>query len=170
MEQPNYFTIIPAVVRYDKDLTANAKLLYGELAALSNKKGVSWATNAYFAKLYNTSVISVSRWFSMLEKKGYIETKIKYDSEEKKVTKRLTRLLKFDKRLIKNDKGGIIKNDKGGIIKNVKDNSTGNNTNKTSKNNNVVFTDLEKECYKNIVPLFKEDYRPKTKAQKLNWI
>lgn len=67
-----YPAIIPANVRYDKDLPANAKLLYGELSVLCQQKGFCWATNSYFAKLYDVDTRTVSRWLSALKSKGYI--------------------------------------------------------------------------------------------------
>ena len=47
--KPNYYAIIPAEVRYNEKLTANSKLLFGEITALTNKTGVCWANNKYFA-------------------------------------------------------------------------------------------------------------------------
>ena len=70
----SYYAIIPANVRYDKDLSANAKLLYGEITALCNEKGYCFASNAYFAKLYNVEDRTVRRWISCLVKKGYIKS------------------------------------------------------------------------------------------------
>ena len=35
--QVNYYAIIPATVRYDKDFKPAEKLLYGEVTALANK-------------------------------------------------------------------------------------------------------------------------------------
>ena len=52
-EQPNYYSIIPAHVRYDKELKPMEVIMYGELTALSNKYGYSYASNNYFAELYN---------------------------------------------------------------------------------------------------------------------
>lgn len=70
---PSFYAIIPANVRYDKSLPANAKLLYGEITALCNEKGYCWATNNYFAELYEVAPETVSRWVSKLEKYGYLE-------------------------------------------------------------------------------------------------
>ena len=75
-EKPNYYSIIPANVRYDDELNANAKLLYSEVTALSNKNGYCLATNEYFAKLYNVSPRTITEWIRKLEEKGYIKSEI----------------------------------------------------------------------------------------------
>ena len=74
----SYYAVIPANVRYDKGLSANAKLLYGEITALCNEKGYCWASNAYFAELYKVKKETISRWVSALTQKGYIATKLIY--------------------------------------------------------------------------------------------
>jgi len=38
-EMPNYYSILPASVRYDKKLTLLEKILYSEVTSLSNKDG-----------------------------------------------------------------------------------------------------------------------------------
>lgn len=68
----SYYAVIPADVRYDKDLRPNAKLLYAELTSLSNKHGYCWATNEYFAELFGLTAATVSRLISQLASKGYI--------------------------------------------------------------------------------------------------
>jgi hypothetical protein len=76
MNEPNYYAVIPAPVRYCEGLTANAKLLYGELSALCKQQGFCWATNAYFADLYKVSASAISEWVSALSKHRFIRVSI----------------------------------------------------------------------------------------------
>lgn len=124
MKQPNYYAIISAEVRYDKNLTANAKLLYAEITALLNMNGECFATNKYFAALYNKSVVTVSKWISELIQNGYISSYYTYKEGTKEIDKRYLSILK----------GGIKENDKGGIKENFKDNNTSINNNLTDSN------------------------------------
>lgn len=122
MEKPNYYAVIPANVRYDKDLTANAKLLYGEISALAQKNGVCFATNEYFSKLYNLSERAISRLICSLKNKNYI--KVEVDNSEPNKKHRQICL------------GGIDKNGNDSIDKNVQYNNTSsiNNTSITKEN------------------------------------
>lgn len=74
--KPSYYAIIPASIRYDNAICPNAKLLYGEITALTNAKGFCWAGNEYFAKLYNVEKRTITRWVKQLEKAGYITCKV----------------------------------------------------------------------------------------------
>ena len=87
-EQKAYYAIIPADVRYDNELPANAKLLYGEITALTNEKGYCWAGNRYFADLYNVTTVTVSRWIKMLCDKGYLTSNIFYKNGTKEIESR----------------------------------------------------------------------------------
>ena len=86
-DNPNYYAVIPANVRYS-NLKPNAKLLYGEITAISNKTGYCFASNTYFAELYNVSKNTVSRWISDLKKLGFITIQIERNSN-KEITKRI---------------------------------------------------------------------------------
>lgn len=104
----NYYAIIPANVRYDKTLTANAKLLYGEITALANDKGYCWASNGYFAELYEVSKETISRWISILEKNGYVNTQIIYRDNSKEILERRIYIIGIpqvvsEKTFVKND-------------------------------------------------------------------
>ena len=67
---------MPASVRYDSRLRPNAKILYSEITALSNKSGFCTATNEYFSELYSLSKTTVSQLISELAKYGYIRVDI----------------------------------------------------------------------------------------------
>lgn len=93
--KPNFYAIIPADVRYDKRLTPNAKLLYGEITALCNDKGYCWASNRYFAELYSVSQTSISKWVNQLIEFNYIKSKIVYKEGTKEILNRHLSLIKY---------------------------------------------------------------------------
>ena len=72
----NYYAVIPATVRYNKELKPAEKLLYGEVTALANKMGYCYAQNKYFAELQNVTNTTVSKGLSHLNKLGYINIEI----------------------------------------------------------------------------------------------
>ncbi len=119
-EQPNYYAIIPATVRYDTNLKYAEKLLYGEITALANKNGYCYAQNKYFADLYNVTTISVSRWISHLQELGYIETEI-IRNENKEIISRNIYIV--DIPYYQKNQYPYIPKSKEGINKIVKDNN-----------------------------------------------
>lgn len=93
-DEPNYFAIIPANVRYDKNLRDKAKLLYGEITALCNKEGVCWAKNEYFADLYDVTKTTVSTLIKNLIDNGYIKSKLIYKEGTKEILNRYLSIVK----------------------------------------------------------------------------
>lgn len=84
---PGYYAIIPATVRYDKALKANAKLLYAEISSLCNKEGYCWADNHYFAELFDVNHKTISRWISQLCELGYVSSEVnKLNGNSRKIT------------------------------------------------------------------------------------
>lgn len=88
-EKISYYAIIPAPVRYDSELTANAKLMYGEITALCNKNGYCWASNKYFSQLYKCTPQAISKWIKQLEEKKYITMKYTYKGNSKEIEQRI---------------------------------------------------------------------------------
>ena len=83
-----FYAIIPADVRYDKRLKPLARLLYGEITALSNEVGYCWASNKYFANLYEVTERTIQMHLQNLKDCGYIETNVIYDVKTKEVIER----------------------------------------------------------------------------------
>lgn len=79
--QISYYSIIPATIRYDNRLKPAEKLMYGEITSLANVKGYCFASNKYFANLYNVTPHTVSGWISKLEKLGYIHIELIKDEK-----------------------------------------------------------------------------------------
>lgn len=130
MEQPNYYAIIPASIRYDEKITPGAKLLYGEITALSNKKGFCWAKDQYFMNLYNVGQTTVQRWLHSLQSGGYIKRSVQYKEGTKEIENRYIRIRAYP----------IPENGHTPMPKNGQGNSTSINNTRVNKNHSPVDT------------------------------
>lgn len=123
-EQPNYYAILSAEVRYDNRLKANVKLLFAEITALCNMNAECFATNKYFSDLYGKSKTSISVWVSELVKYGYIKVNYTYKDGTKEILNRHISILK----------GGIEEKSNTPYKKTSKSNTTSiNNMNSNTK-------------------------------------
>lgn len=71
-EFTSQWAILPAMVRYDKSLPANAKLIYAEIAAKINEEGYCFAHNQYFSERFGIKPDTVSSLIRRLSEAGYI--------------------------------------------------------------------------------------------------
>lgn len=147
-EQPSYYSIITANVRYDNRLTDSEKLLFAEITSLSNKNGYCSASNGYFARLYEVTKVTISRRIANLKECGYLNVEIIREGNEIKQRKMypLTQMLRP---INTNDNTPINNSVNTPINTNVKENNTSNNItrlNNTSSNNNSA-TDVTRERF-----------------------
>ena len=139
---PSYWAVLPAEIRYAKDLNANEKLLYAEITALTNQTGICWASNSYFAEIYNCTPQAISKWIKNLEKFGYITIQYIMKNCTKEIEKRLISCVNIKTGGINGDLGGINNDIKGindylgGYQHTIKDNNINNNN--INMNNNTL--------------------------------
>lgn len=156
MEKPNYYGILPANVRYDKNLKPMEKILYCELTALSNKYGYCNASNSYFAKLYEVHKDTVSSWINNLKKQDYIDTVVIKDEKTKQVKERriyinnVNPVGKKTDTYPEKDIEGIDKKTDTPIGKKTEDNIT--SINNTRNNNNSATNDFSAVEKKEVIP------------------
>ena len=72
VSRPNYWSVVPPFVRYNKSLTWFEKILYSELSALSNKWGYCFASNQYFTDNFGNSERTVQVSLAHLAELGFI--------------------------------------------------------------------------------------------------
>lgn len=71
-QEPSYWAVLTADVRYAQGLPASAKLLYAEISSLTDSRGYCFASNSYFERLYGISDRTVQRLLRLLEQEGFI--------------------------------------------------------------------------------------------------
>ena len=161
MTKKSYYAVIPAFVRYDSELTPNAKLLYGEITALCNEKGYCFASNKYFADLYSVKTRSITDWISQLKDKGYIKLKLLYKENSKEVKSREIYITNFREVSQKNTPP---------IENNHQVNNIIYNKNNTVNNKSKEYSDIVLKSFEPICNLFPPQTRPKTQAEKNAWL
>lgn len=88
-QKPGYYAVIPADVRYDVDLPSSAKLLYGEISALLSDEGYCYASNQYFADLFQVTTRTVSDLVAKLQERGHITVIIRKNDKGKVVRREI---------------------------------------------------------------------------------
>lgn len=146
-DKPNYYSITPANVRYDKSLPMGARFMYGEITALTKKDGYCWAGDSYFAELYEVTNTTIQNWLRALERKGYISRKRIYKDGTKQIKNRYIRLFDtptqnnlgtYVKNIndpTQNNLGTYPKNIKNPTQNNLRDSITSTITSTTTNNN-----------------------------------
>lgn len=162
MEKPNYYGILPANVRYDKELKPMEKILFTEISSLTSKEGYCYAKNSYFAELYDVHKNTVGNWINNLVKRGYLKSVIIYEKGTKNIQERRLYITtptnektdtsinkKIDTYQSKNLEGINEKIDTP-INKKIEDNNTSiNNTSLLLNNNNIhVKNEFSQSCEK----------------------
>ncbi|WP_019236201.1 helix-turn-helix domain-containing protein [Staphylococcus warneri] len=146
-EQPSYYSIITANVRYDNRLTDSEKILFAEITSLSNKYGYCTASNNYFSKLYEVTKRTISARINNLKKQGYLKIEFDYKGNEVK-QRRMYPMTQTSIPIEENFHRGIEENFSPPIERNFQENNTSNNTtrlNNTSNNNSA--TDVTRERF-----------------------
>jgi len=69
--KPKFFAILTANVRY-ADISDFAKILYAEISAMTNVSGYCFASNKYFADLFNKSEQTIKVSISKLKKHNFV--------------------------------------------------------------------------------------------------
>ena len=158
-EQPTYYAVIPADVRYDKNLTSSEKLFYGEITCLTHSTGYCWASNSYFADLYGVKPNAVTNWVTNLKKHGYIS--VRYEMDGKQIKRRIIKLNNSSQYIdngIQSNDGGSQYIDEGYSIKGEDNNTSNNNIKDNNIKNNRYYDNLNSMAKKEFDKALTEDF------------
>ena len=158
-EKPNYYAIIPAEVRYNKKLNSSQKLFYSEITSLTHKTGECWASNNYFARLYEVSPSTISNWVKSLEKEQLIT--VEYVKKGKEIDKRIIKITGIQNiDYLFNKLDGGIQNIEEGYSKNLKENNT--STNNKNNNKKKIYKEMIENTINYLNKITGKNYKPTT--------
>ena len=88
-ENPSYYSILTADVRYSADINWFEKVLFSDITSLTNKNGYCTASNKYFAKVFGVSVRTISRAISNLSEYKFIQCVIVRDEQNEIIMRKI---------------------------------------------------------------------------------
>lgn len=138
------YAILPAHIRYNKNLSDSEKILFCEITALSNKKGYCYASNKYLSTVYGVSINTISRRINKLKNKGFIKVHLIKETDGNNIKERRIYpsldapipIPKFDDRGTPNS--GEIPIPKNGEVNTLSINNLNNNNNNI-RDHNALF-------------------------------
>lgn len=72
-ETPKYLAWLTPKIRFDKNISDKAKLIYAELCSLSTAYGYAFPSNEFLAELYGVNTRTITRILSELSDNNYIK-------------------------------------------------------------------------------------------------
>jgi DNA-binding transcriptional ArsR family regulator len=76
-----FYCVIPIYILQNPNISAEAKILYGELSALVNKYGYCYATNEYLAKRLGKSASTIQYALRQLKKGKLIRIEVEKNKD-----------------------------------------------------------------------------------------
>lgn len=150
MNQPNFYAVIPATVRYCDALMPAAKLLYGEITALANERGYCFANNAYFSQLYHVEERQIRRWLAQLIELGFVVVKIDQSAgNQRRIYVKDALTLRTKKTAPPTDKKDLPYGQKRPHPTDKKDRTPINSSNVILQSNNVRTSDEKNQDFEN---------------------
>lgn len=110
---------IPLEILNNDNLSDKEKILYSIILSLSIETGYCYANNRYFSKILNITMGRVSKLISSLKNKGFIEVKLIYEDDSKKIDRRELRpMVIFNHTRGRNEPYAMVRNNQD-IIYNI---------------------------------------------------
>lgn len=137
----SYYCVIPWKLLTDKSIPSTAKLLYGEISALTNKEGYCWATNDHFCQTFNIkNPNNISALIRKLKEANYIYIEIE-EGYKRKIWLQPPKI-----GVMKKDKGDYEKTCEGVMKKHNKDNNILDNNNYNNNKEKLISVVSEKNA------------------------
>ena len=89
IRSPAYFAIITGPVLDNRELAANAKILYASITSMTDSKGYCWASNQYLADRFGWGERTVTRLIAQLQRLGFIRTVMVLNEQTRKMERRI---------------------------------------------------------------------------------